>query len=73
MIQPTKTVGATEIDRMICQNSPAVKFTQSTPTRKAITSDVKQAVTKIAATISAGNERSALPCFSQNSSRATIQ
>ena len=38
MIKPIKAVGAAEIEKMICQSSPAVKVMHATLTRKAITS-----------------------------------
>ena len=52
MIQPIKTVGAAEIEKMICQSSPAVRVMHATLTRMAITGDVRKADTKMAATIS---------------------
>ena len=72
MIQPTKTVGAAEIDKMICQSSPALRVMHATLTRKAITRDVRKADTKMAATISAVIERIAPIRLSEISSRATI-
>jgi hypothetical protein len=72
MIQPIKTVRGAEIEKTVCQSSPMVKVTQATPKRKTITSDVKKAYTKIAATISAVVERITPACLRQEPSRATI-
>ena len=72
MIQPIKTVGAAEIDKMICQSSPALRVMHATLTRKAITRDVRKADTKMAATISVVIERIAPIRLSEISSRATI-
>ena len=72
MIQPIKTAGAAEIDKMICQSSPAVRVMHATLTRKAITRDVRKADTKMAETISLVIERIAPARLGQNSSRATI-
>ena len=52
MIKLIRIVGAAEIDKMICQSSPAVMLMHAALTRKAIASDVRKADTTIAETIS---------------------
>ena len=72
MIKPIRPVGAAEIDKMICQSSPAVRGMHATLRRKAIAKDVRKADTKMAATISVVIERIAPTRGGLNSSRATI-
>jgi hypothetical protein len=70
MIKAIRPVGAAELDKIICQSSPAVRGMHATLTRKAIAKDVRKANRKMAATISIVIEKIAQILFGQNSSRA---
>jgi hypothetical protein len=70
MIQLNK-IAAAEIEKMICQSSPA-RVMHATLTRKAITRDVRKVDTKMVAAISVVIERVAVIRLGQNWSRATI-
>jgi hypothetical protein len=71
-IKPIKIVGVAEIDKIVCQSSPAGRIMHATFTRKAITRDVRKADTKMAATISVVIDLIELTRRGQDSSRATI-